>query len=246
MGGIGFIDHLLRNREQVAADLQDEKKVSYNTRSCFWVFVGLTVLYGLIMGSQGLLHGRPDGWKFALASAIKLPLLFILTLAICLPLLYVLNVLIGPRAKFRTVLGLLVASITVTGIMLASCALIVLFFMLSTKSYEFIKLLDWLVFTVAGIYGVWFLKKGLLALNPVQSNLPVEEQPPIGETVDTRNGIGTIMNWWLITYGIVGAQMAWLMRPFIGSPDSQFALFRSQESNIYMNIVQALGKLLGM
>ncbi len=44
--------------------------------------------YGLVLGfSNGLLQ--------ALASAIKLPVLFFLTLAICLPTLYLFNLLFG-------------------------------------------------------------------------------------------------------------------------------------------------------
>jgi hypothetical protein len=222
----------------VAADLQDDAKVTQNTSACFWVFVALSMFYGLIMGSQSLIHGRHDGWMFALAAAIKLPLLFLLTLMICLPLLYVLNVLIGPRARFKVVLGLLMASITVTGIVLASCALIVLFFTLSTRSYDFIKLLNWCIFVVAGVYGVWFLRKGMAELE-----VPVGTEQAAAEA---KRGAQTIMNWWLITYGLVGAQMAWLMRPFIGSPHSSFSIFRAQDSNIYMSVAQSLAKILGM
>ena len=235
MSGVGYVDHLLRNREQVAADIQDEAKASQNTRSCFWVFLSLSMFYGLIMGSQNLVHGRVDGWKYALAAAAKLPVLFLLTLAICLPLLYVLNVLIGPRARFNVILGLLMASIAVTSIVLASCALIVLFFMLSTKSYPFIILLNVFVFTLAGGYGVWFLRRGMYA---IASAAPEDQS---GESFN--DGVRTIMNWWLITYGLVGTQMAWILRPFVGSPHP-FSFFRPQESNFYMNLVHVIQSLL--
>ena len=227
MSGVGYVDHLLRNREQVAADIQDEAKAAENTRACFWVFLLLSVFYGLIMGSQNLVHGRVDGWKYALTAAVKLPVLFLLTLAICLPLLYVLNVLIGPRARFSVIVGLLMASIAVTSIVLASCALIVLFFMLSTKSYPFIILLNVIVFTLAGGYGVWFLRRGMYS---IASAAP-------------KDGVRTIMNWWLITYGIVGTQMAWILRPFVGSPNP-FSFFRPQESNFYVNLVHVIQALL--
>ncbi len=238
MSSIGYVDHLLRNPEQVTTDVQDEKKVRHNTSACARVFVGLSVFYGLIMGSQGLIHGRPEGWKFALASAVKLPLLFLLTLAICLPLLYVLNVLIGPRVGFRALLGLLIASVSATGIVLASFALIVLFFMFSTTNYHFIKLLNSGVFVAAGLYGVWFLRSGMGQIG----GGPNEVEP--GERAS--KGTETIVTWWLVTYGIVGAQMAWLMRPFIGNPDNPFAIFRAQESNIYISILNSIGKLMGV
>jgi len=124
----------------VIADLQDTSKVKEVTKTCFKVFVALTVIYGVIMGSQALLHGHPEGWAYSVTAAIKLPLLFLLTLSICMPLMYVLNVLMGPRAQFSVIFGVLMSSLAVTSILLAACALILGFFMLSTKSYAFITL----------------------------------------------------------------------------------------------------------
>lgn len=280
------MDHLLRNREQVIADLQDSGKVEKTTWICFWVFYALTTLYGLIMGSQNLFHGYNDGIWYTLAAAVKLPLLFLLTLAICLPLLYVLNVLIGPRAPFKVIVGILMASLTVTSILLAACALILGFFMLSTKNYAFIKLLNVAIFTVAGLYGVWFLSRALCMLpNPhiearkaeipsvddprfrpfVPADTPKAESDQAISTSTTattlrtleqansrfsvpegpQSNVGTIITWWLITYGMVGTQMAWLMRPFLGSPGLQFTFFRPQESNFYVNLMHTLGRLLG-
>jgi len=235
MTAVSYVDHLLRNRERVVADIQDEARAGENARACFWVFLCLSVFYGLVMGLQNLVHGEVDGWKYALAAAVKLPILFLLTLAICLPLLHVLNVLVGRRARFSTILGLLMASIAVTSIVLASCALIVLFFMLSTKSYAFIKLLNVFVFALAGGYGVWFLRRGMYTI--------VSSAPETKPGVDSQDGVGTIMNWWLITYGIVGTQMAWILRPFVGSPHA-FSFFRAQESNFYVNLVQIIESLL--
>lgn len=232
MNTLGFIDHLLRNREEVISDLQDSGKVAGITRIGLVVFALMTVLYGLIMGSQSLMHGYMDGWKYSLASALKLPFLFLATLVICIPLFYVLNVLIGPRAQLRTILGILVSSLAVTGVLLASCALILGFFNLSTSSYAFVTLLNVGIFTLAALYGVWFLSKAMRAL----------PAPPQG--AGSSNQVGTIITWWLITYGFVGTQMAWLMRPFIGSPGTPFSLFRTQDSNFYVAVATALTHLL--
>jgi hypothetical protein len=232
MGTIAYIDHLLRNREQVIADLQDSAKVGQVTKTCSKVFVTLTVLYGLIMGSQSLMHGHASGWMYSLTAATKLPLLFLLTLAICIPLMYVLNVLMGPREQFKVIFGVLMSSLAVTSILLAACALILGFFMLSTKSYAFITLLNVLIFSIAGLYGVWFLAKGMHAIAAAQTS--IENQP----------NVKTIINWWLITYGIVGTQMAWMMRPFIGHPGTPFSIFRPQESNFYITVGSLFLKML--
>jgi hypothetical protein len=127
-----------------------------------------------------------------------------------------------------------------------------MFFMLSTKSYEFIMLLNVAVFTVAGAYGVWFLSKGMHGLMPAVMQKEPEPEPiptmadggtPV-PTSSASHGVGTIMKWWLITYGIVGTQMAWILRPFVGTPDIPFSFFRAHESNFYVNVGQLIVKLL--
>lgn len=237
MNTISYADHLLRERDLVSKGLRLDEGTRATTLACLVTFLTLSTFYGAVMGAQGLFHGRPEGWMFVLASAIKLPLLFSLTLAICLPLLYVLNVLIGPRARFSVVLALIMSSIAVTSIVLASCAPIVGFFMLSTDSHAFIKILNVFVFGVAGIYGVWYLGQGLSVLSPP----PVQVED---KAAPAGNGTSAIKTWWLVTYGLVGTQMAWLMRPFIGDPNMPFSIFRQQESNFYIHMMETLGKFL--
>ena len=235
MGTIAYIDHILRNPGQIILDLKDNAKSGNVTRTSFKVFFTLSVIYGLIMGSQSLFHGHWHGWMYSVAAAIKLPVLFLLTLAICMPLVYVLNVLIGAREQFRVIFGLLMSSLAVTSILLAACALILAFFMLSTRSYAFIKLLNVVIFSVAGLYGVWYLSRGMHWI-AAKGGEQSEQQRP---------NVTTIITWWLITYGIVGTQMAWMMRPFIGHPGTPFSIFRAQESNFYVDVANAIYKMLG-
>jgi len=49
---------------------------------------------------------------------------------------------------------------------------------------------------------------------------------------------------WIVVFGLVGAQMGWVLRPFIGNPDLPFTWFRARESNIFQAILEALGRLL--
>jgi hypothetical protein len=46
-----------------------------------------------------------------------------------------------------------------------------------------------------------------------------------------------------VVYGLVGAQMGWVMRPFIGSPDLPFELFRTTESNFFGNVMKTISDL---
>ena len=173
------------------------------------------------------------------ASAVKLPLLFLLSAAVCLPLLYVLNVLLGPKSQFRQVFSMIMSSIAVPSIVLGACAPIVLFFMLSTSSYGFIKLLNVGVFALAGFYGVWYLKKNMLDILKAEG-IPQEQFK------EREASVQKIIQWWLITYGFVGSQMAWILRPYIGNPGQEFSFFRSLESNFYLDVLQTIGTLLAI
>lgn len=51
---------------------------------------------------------------------------------------------------------------------------------------------------------------------------------------------------WLLIYSLVGAQMGWLLRPFIGRPDIPFEWFRAREGNFFMAVGQCFHQLLGI
>ena len=51
---------------------------------------------------------------------------------------------------------------------------------------------------------------------------------------------------WVVIYALVGAQMGWILRPFIGSPDLKFEWFRHREANIFVDIARTLGELLNL
>jgi hypothetical protein len=59
--------------------------------------------------------------------------------------------------------------------------------------------------------------------------------------VDPR--VRTIFQIWVIVFGLVGAQMSWVLRPFIGDPSKPFTLFRERESHFFQGVWQALYKL---
>ncbi len=53
-----------------------------------------------------------------------------------------------------------------------------------------------------------------------------------------------VFTFWTLVYGVVGAQMGWVLRPFIGSPELPFVLFRAdRESNVFSAFFRSLGSL---
>ena len=51
--------------------------------------------------------------------------------------------------------------------------------------------------------------------------------------------VKTVFRTWVIVFALVGAQMSWVLRPFIGDPDSPFAWFRPRGSNFFTAVFNA-------
>jgi hypothetical protein len=88
------------------------------------------------------------------------------------------------------------------------------------------------VFAIAGISGVVFLRQGF--------QVSVDADNPEGAS--TRR---TLFILWIILYGFVGTQMAWTLRPFLGSPGEPFVIMRQTGGNFYTNVILSFDDLLG-
>lgn len=53
----------------------------------------------------------------------------------------------------------------------------------------------------------------------------------------------TVFHIWVLVFGLVGAQMGWILRPFVGDPNLPFQWFRSRESNFFQAVLAAFGNL---
>lgn len=56
--------------------------------------------------------------------------------------------------------------------------------------------------------------------------------------------VKTIFRIWVLVFGLVGAQMGWVLRPFIGDPDKEFVFLRGRESNIFEGVADSVERLL--
>jgi hypothetical protein len=193
---------------------------------------GLTVLIMLLGATYGVcmacfaVFNRPDPqYLQLLSSAAKVPALFLLTLAVTLPSLYVFNALMGSRLTAGAILRLLMASLGVALAVLASLGPIVAFFSFTTSSYPFMKLLNVAVFAFSGAAGLRFTMKTLFLLT--------RRSDPEDEDEVSDRSVRLVFATWVAVFGLVGAQMSWVLRPFLGDPDKPFEWFRPRESNFF-------------
>jgi len=71
------------------------------------------------------------------------------------------------------------------------------------------------------------------AVNPVPVAQRAPPPMPVRRPPPPRNVPRLIFTVWTIVYAVVGAQMGWILRPFIGSPWNEFELFRARDSNFF-------------
>ena len=184
----------------------------------------LCFAYVLVMGSY---------YSFSQASltGIKIWLLIFSTLLICFPSFYIVQLILGSKMAIKQLIILLLSGLVVVTTVMVAFAPIVLFFQLSAANYQFLQLLHVFVFIFSGFYG---MKIVLEALKRVfESN---QVYPKIGLTV---------FKIWVVIFAFVGMQLSWNLRPFIGSKNLPFELFRtSTQGNFYTTVFGAIGDLL--
>lgn len=224
MHDLAVIETILRNRRHFFSEIRDGIQLREKMRAMFISSIIFFALYGAVMGST---HSLPQ----ALSSGAKLPILFLATLIICAPTLYFFNVLFGSNQSLTQNVALILTALTVTAVLLLSFAPITLFFLLTTRQYQFFKLLNVMIFSISGVMGVIFLSQGMRIV--------------AGSTPGGERGRRWVLRFWMILYAFVGSQLAWTIRPFIGAPSIEFELFRQLGGNFYTNIFASIGEVLG-
>jgi hypothetical protein len=224
------------------------------------------------LGVFGIANREEPEFRFMVADAVKVPLLFLLSIAVTFPSLYVFSALAGSPLRVAQIGRLMAAAIAVLVAVLAAFGPIVAFFSITSTSYPFILLLNVVVFIVAGGFGIDFLWRTMVKLTarslPLRAGriaqpdserqatqratdqsegaelvLEFEEAETDASAVPDR-GVNTVFRLWLLAFVLVGTQMSWVLRPFIGSPDRDFAWFRPREASFFEAVAKSIRALL--
>jgi hypothetical protein len=254
LAGLTELDRILRGElTRVSSLRRGGLEISAGRLSLIIVVLAMT--YGICMGTFALFRIKEPSALQVMASMIKVPLLFYLTLIVTLPSLYVFNALVGSRRALGLVVRLLVASLGVMVAVLASLGPIVAFFSVSTSSYPFILLFNVAVFAVSGALGLTFLLQTLHRLSVLDSQPPAPAEvrtqadedsasplDPLENRVLSQH-VKTVFRLWVIVFALVGMQMGWVLRPFVGSPNTAFAWLRERESNFFQAVFRTVVSL---
>lgn len=171
-------------------------------------------LYGAVMG---MYHARA---LQALYSGMKVPLLLVVSSVICLPSFFVLNTILGLRDDFAVALRGIVAAQATLAVTLTALAPLTLFFYATSHDYDFAIVMNGVLFLIGAVAGQVTLARhyrALIAKNP-------------------RHRYGRLS--WLVLYIFIAIQMAWVLRPFIGSAGMEPEFFREDAwSNAYVVVL---------
>lgn len=150
---LGIVERILRDRVTFFAEIREEIELREKIAAMLLSSFVFLALYGGVMGAS---NSMPQ----VISSAIKLPILFLITLIICAPSLYFFNILFGSKQSILQNIALILTAMTVTSVLLVSLAPVTLFFLTTTSGYAFFKLLNVLIFAISGFMGLVFLKQG--------------------------------------------------------------------------------------
>jgi hypothetical protein len=177
--GLLVIERILRDRRGIWDQVVEDRQLTRLTGQMLGSSVIALACYGAVLGS---FHSV----LMALTSAVKLPLLFLVTLAICLPTLYLFNLVFGARLSIRQSLALVMVALTVTAMLALAFAPISLFFLITAPDYNFFKLLNVAILALSALVGLRFLTGGMRVLNengllapekPAQAVIPTSPAP---------------------------------------------------------------------
>lgn len=200
-------------------------KASHSLAHLGVIILTCSLGYGAVMGSFGGIAGERV-WQ-VLYSALKVPLLLVVTFLLSLPSFFVLNTFLGLRADFPAALRAHVAAQAGLAIILIALAPLTLVWYASSADYQAAILFNGLMFAVASGGAQLLLRRGYRPL------------------VDRRRRHRSLLRLWLFLYAFIGIQMGWLLRPFVGAPDQPVQFFREGAwDNAYVIVIRMMWNVL--
>ncbi len=216
-----IIPQFLKDPQAFYESVQNNENLRGKAFSLFVSTVAFLVIYGFV---TGLSHS----WLQALSTAVKMPMLFLLTLAFTLPALYFFALaLLNVRFSVAQAGVVVLSGIGVSAFLLLGLAPVTLFFVMTSSNYPFFQLLAVVFVAISGFTGLYYVLKGFAWVDKDREL--------------TNNSVGSaLLRVWVVLYGFVGAQMTWRLSPLIGDPETPFYFIRPSRDNFFIDAIHAI------
>jgi hypothetical protein len=217
--------HIAHTVNARTTDTQDDWRLDIAAITIFGAIAGLSV-------------GAWTGGLHMFYVATKVPLLLLGALLIGLPSMVVLGRFIGCPLSLSGAANLALSSIARTSVVLAALAPATAYFAFTLPArgvvvYRAVVLSQVFAFAVAGFVGVTALRGRLASI------------------VENRAKHTRIVYLWIALYSFVGAQLTWIVPPFLGNPGAPVEYIRPYaeriglDSNFYAAVFKLLKHSLG-
>ena len=215
-----FAEAVLRDETSAITQIGEGRDLGRTTRQAlFWGAIAAAV-FGVTLGAYD------QSFLQVATSALKLPLLLFGSAALCFPTFHAMQVLRAPKAlSLAQSVALQATALSSTAVVWASFSLPLFFLIGTTRHYKLAQFLAIGVGAAGGFVGLARLRAGYRRLcDPEQ-----------------KRGTAKALLLYFLIHAVVGAQLAWVLRPFIGSPTLGFELFRDLDGNIFKHILGMVG-----
>jgi hypothetical protein len=212
--GIACIDELLRDRDRALERIAGERDLLGHGRATLATIAIAGAVFGAALGGY-------RGGVQILYAAIKMPLLLLATAAICAPTLSAFNTALDRPSSMRRDLSLVLAALAIGSLVLAAEAPIVLLAICFEVGYHSLVLLTVACCAVAGLCSLSLAARGMRHLSPAR--------------------VGSAAAALVLVFTIVGAQMAWTLRPWVVRPRTRAVPFvRHIEGSLIDSVARTL------
>jgi len=217
----GLLSHwsvILSRRDELADELARGEGLLAHWAGLAAVMAAGAAVYGLVLG---MWHGT----VLTLYVAVKLPLVLLATSALTMLLSYVVATLLGLGLRFGQVANLTFLALATASLLLASLAPVAWLFTVSLPepstearlAHNLLYLLHTGLVGVCGLVGCGVLWRGLARMRPGARHLRA------------------VFAAWVLAFALVGGEVAWALRPFVGSVYYPVAFVRRDalHGNVY-------------
>jgi hypothetical protein len=226
----GLLSHwslILSRRDELADELARGEGLLAHWAGLAAVMAAGAAVYGLVLG---MWHGT----ALTLYVAVKLPLVLLATSAITMLLSYVVAALLGLGLRFAQVANLTFLALATASLLLASLAPVALLFTVSLPepepsttarlAHNLLYLLHTGFVGACGLAGCAVLWRGLQRMRPGARHLRA------------------VFAAWVLAFALVGGEVAWALRPFVGSVYYPVAFLRPDalDGNVYEFVVREI------
>ncbi len=223
MGILAVLEEFIKRSDQFLANLAQEKNLkTYFLNSNLAVLL-LSAVYGATMGLY-------SGGLQIVYSAVKVPMLLLISLYVTVPSYYVLYSLLGGKRNSKQTVTLLLSGFTIMATILLAFVPVNLFFIITTprssQAHSFTALLNIAIFALGGFFALIYLIRGARTLYKEST----EQWKPAFL-------VGSVILMF------VGTQLAWVLRPFF----NYYEFFiRPLEGNFYTAVLSLVLRFAGL